>query len=77
MPRRLKRLLDWDRLLRSPTRQTAASLADDLEISERTLRNDLEFMQNRFEAPIAFNPKQGWHYTEPDWVRPLLDLVNE
>ncbi|MBD1914282.1 MULTISPECIES: HTH domain-containing protein [Cyanophyceae] len=43
----LERLLKIDELIRKPEQQTAQSLADVLEVSERTVRDDLSFMRDR------------------------------
>lgn len=71
---RLERLLKIDDLLRSATRQTQTSLAEFLEVSERTIRDDISFMRDRFLAPLEYNPKQGWHYTDSDWRLPAINL---
>ena len=76
MVRRLERLLELDSLLRSSQRFTADSLAAQLERSERTIREDLAFMRDRYGAPIIFSPKHGWHYTDPDWRLPTI-MLNE
>ncbi len=74
MPRRLKRLLDLDKLLRNPERQTAETLAAALEVSERTVRDDLAFLRDRYHAPLKFTRPQGHHYTDPDWRLPAISL---
>lgn len=75
MPRHLERLLQIDALLRTGQRQTAVSLAKDLEVSERTVRSDLAFLRDRFSAPLEFNRKQGHHYTDPKWRLPSISLT--
>lgn len=75
MPRRLERLLQIDALLRTGQRQTAVSLAKDLEVSERKVRSDLAFLRDRFHAPLEFNRKQGHHYTDPEWRLPSIPLT--
>ncbi|HEY9751885.1 MAG TPA: HTH domain-containing protein [Coleofasciculaceae cyanobacterium] len=52
MSRHLERLLQIDALLRSRLRHTAISLAKELEVSERTIRNDLAFLRDRYDAPL-------------------------
>jgi predicted DNA-binding transcriptional regulator YafY len=74
MSRHLERLLELDRLLRSPERYTAISLADALEVSERTVRNDLDFLRDRYNAPIEFNREKGHYYSEPTWRLPSISL---
>ena len=74
MSRRLERLLSLDTLLRSCKRHTQASLAVALEVSERTVRNDLAFLRDSMKAPIAYDAKRGHHYTDPSWRLPSLSL---
>ena len=75
MSRHLERLLRIDHLLRSEKRQTATSLADTLEVSERTVRKDLDFLRDRYHAPIAFSKSKGFHYTDPQWRLPTIPLT--
>ncbi len=74
MSRRLERLLQIDALIRSKQRHTADSLARELEISERTVRNDLNFLRDRYGAPLNYTRQQGYHYTDPDWRLPTITL---
>ena len=75
MSRRLERLLQLDTLLRQPQRQTAQTLADALEVSERTVRSDIEFLRDRFSAPIEYSKAQGHFYTNSDWRLPTVPLT--
>jgi predicted DNA-binding transcriptional regulator YafY len=72
--RRLERLLEIDRLIRSPRRQTAATLSQELEVSERTIQGDITFLKNRYFAPIAFRKRDGLYYTDGDWRLPSVGL---
>jgi predicted DNA-binding transcriptional regulator YafY len=74
MSRHLERLLQIDSLVRSPERQTSDRLAESLEVNERTIRSDLAFLRDRYQAPLEFNRKEGWHYTEPTWRLPSITL---
>ncbi|TAF32243.1 MAG: YafY family transcriptional regulator [Oscillatoriales cyanobacterium] len=74
MSRVLERLLQIDQLLRTAPRQTAVTIAEALEVSERTVRNDLAFLLDRFSAPLKFNRQKGFHYTDPDWRLPSISL---
>ena len=75
MSRHLERLLQIDSLLRNRQRWTAASLAEVLEMSERTVRSDLAFMRDRFSAPLEFNRKLGYHYIDSEWRLPSISLT--
>lgn len=74
MSRHLERLLQLDALLRSKQRQTVVSLAEALEVSDRTIRSDLAFLRDRFNAPLKYSPKQGHYYTDPEWRLPSISL---
>ncbi|MGB8697774.1 MAG: WYL domain-containing protein [Thermosynechococcaceae cyanobacterium] len=67
MLRQQERFLKLDTLLRNGERTTAQYLADCLEVSERTVRTDIEFLKNRLDAPIEFSRKKGFYYEDPDW----------
>lgn len=74
MSRRLERFLQIDTLVRSPSIQTSKSIAESLEVCDRTIRNDLDFLRDRFGAPLEYSKKQGWHYTDSEWRLPSISL---
>lgn len=74
MSRHLERLLQIDNLLRSSTKQTSNSLAEALEVSERTIRSDIAFLRDRYSAPIEFRRAQGYHYQDKEWRLPTITL---
>ncbi|HAX76348.1 MAG TPA: DNA-binding protein, partial [Cyanobacteria bacterium UBA11372] len=74
MSRHLERLLHIDTLLRSENRPTTAKLAQVLEVSDRTIRNDLAFLRDRFNAPLEYSRQKGFHYTDPEWRLPSVSL---
>lgn len=74
MSRHLERLLNIDGLLRSGGRQTANRMAEELEVSERTIRNDLSFLRDRYHAPIEWSKQRGFYYTDPEWRLPTIML---
>lgn len=74
MSRHLERLLQLDVLLRGRHRQTANSLAEVLEVSERTVRSDLAFLRDRFHAPLEFSRQKGYHYIDSAWRLPSITL---
>ena len=74
MSRHLERLLQLDRLLRAGDRPTAGRMATILEVTERTVRSDIEFLKNRFHAPVEYTKLRGFHYTDADWRLPTIPL---
>lgn len=73
-PRRLERFLQIDELLRSKWRITQPLLAEKLEVTERTIRDDLNFLRDRFLAPLTYSKKDGWYYTDSTWRLPSISL---
>jgi len=67
MLRQQRRILELDELLRNYDRSTAQYLADQLEVSERTVRADIEFLRDQLHAPIKYSRKSGFHYEDPSW----------
>ena len=67
MLRQQRRILELDELLRNYDRSTAPYLAERLEVSERTIRSDIEFLRNQLHAPIKYSKKLGFHYEDPSW----------
>ncbi|BAU42496.1 helix-turn-helix transcriptional regulator [Leptolyngbya sp. O-77] len=74
MSRHLERLLQLDECLRFGQRWTAETLAQRLEVSERTVRNDIAFLRDRYGAPLEFSKAKGFHYTDPAWRLPTITL---
>lgn len=74
MSRHLERLIKIDSLLRNRQRWTAENLAKELEVSERTIRSDIAFMRDRYNAPLQFQKETGWCYTDLVWRLPSISL---
>ena len=44
---------------------TVSTLAKEFEVSTRTVERDIEFLRDRYEAPIKYDIKHGGYvYTE-------------
>ena len=72
--RHLERLLKIDSLLRSGIRQTQKSLSEATEVSDRTIRSDLDFLRDRYNAPLEYQKNKGWYYTDHTWRLPSISL---
>lgn len=73
-PKKLERLIKIDDLIRSRTRHTAGSIAEALEVSERTIRSDVNALQTYFNAPLESDLKRGYYYTDGNWRLPTIPL---
>lgn len=67
MLRQEERVIRLDQLLRNRDRTTAQYLADELEVSERTVRADITFLKHRLSAPIEKSKSKGYYYEDPTW----------
>lgn len=74
-PKKLERLIKIEDLISSRTRQTATSLAKALEVSERTIRSDINCLEVYFDAPLEFELKRGYYYTDANWRLPTISLT--
>jgi predicted DNA-binding transcriptional regulator YafY len=73
--RALERLSRLDRELSIGKFPNLAQLAEKLEISERTVKRDLQFLKNEYNAPIANSRKKnGYYYTKIGWTLPLQEI---
>jgi DeoR/GlpR family transcriptional regulator of sugar metabolism len=61
-PIRLHRLIQIDEISRyqQHTRHMAGSLAAVLEVTDRTIRNDLEFLVDTYLSLLEYNKTKGW-----------------
>jgi predicted DNA-binding transcriptional regulator YafY len=60
-----ERLAYMDRKLRTSGGVTLAEIADRFEVSERQARRDLDYLRDRLDAPVAWNPStRRYEYSE-------------
>jgi len=52
-----ERILYIDRILRSKERVTTAEVAGHFEVSTRQVKRDIEYLRDRFNAPLVFDAK--------------------
>ena len=56
---RLERFYKIDQLLRARSVLPFAALLEELEVSPATLKRDLQYMRDRFNAPIVYDADAG------------------
>ena len=60
-----ERILYIDRALRTSGIVTVQDVADEFEVSTRQVKRDIEYMRDRFEAPVVWKPsKHAYVYGE-------------
>jgi len=61
--------------LQSGRHPNATQLGAELEVCAKTIRRDLEFMRDRMNLPVHFDPAaNGYRYTEPVDAFPTLQI---
>ncbi len=71
----VERLRQINRELASAKYPSAESLAELLGVTTRTVKRDISFMRDSYNAPIHFSRKRGgYHYTIESWCLPLTRL---
>lgn len=61
-----ERMMRFHNLLRENSFPNCTQLAEEFEVSQRTIMRDVDFMRDRLMLPIEFDShKNGYYYTEP------------
>ena len=62
--------------LQSGAFPNASTLAREIEVATKTIHRDLEFMRDRLNLPLEFNPtRNGYHYTEEVSAFPTMQIT--
>jgi predicted DNA-binding transcriptional regulator YafY len=62
--------------LQSGRHPNAVVLAAELEVSSKSVHRDLEFMRDRLDLPLAYDPEhKGYHYTQEVSNFPTLQIT--
>lgn len=71
----LVRLAVIDRRLRDGRWPNASTLANELEVTPRTIHRDFDFLRDHYNAPLTFDPQHnGYYYSDPDFRLPYLSV---
>lgn len=69
------RLHQIDEIIRGGGYPTAKALALALEVSERTVMRDIDFLRDRFNAPLEYDKEHGgWYYTEKSYFLKYISI---
>ena len=73
---RWRHVLLIDQRIRSGRGPNCRQLAEELEVSRRTVLRDVDFLRYDLGAPIEYDPdRRGYVYTEPNWVMPTVRIT--
>ena len=71
----LERMLRLHERLKAGVFPNCRKLADELEVSPKTIQRDIDFMRDRLGLPIEYDPLQfGFYYTEPVANFPSIEV---
>ena len=71
----MERLVALDRSIRAGEYPNSVSFGDRLEVDPRTVQRDVEFLRDRFGAPVVFDRgRNGYAYSDPAFRLSFLDL---
>ena len=63
-----RRINQIDDIIRRGTYPSAAQIAEELEVSLRTVNRDLSNMRDFYYAPLEYDSnKRGWYYKDPNY----------
>ena len=72
----LERMLRIHQALQAEKFPNATKLAAELEVSTKSIQRDLDFMRDRLELPIEYNPQRfGYHYTAEVTSFPTMHIT--
>jgi predicted DNA-binding transcriptional regulator YafY len=72
----LERMLRIHQSLASGKFPNASTLAREIEVATKTIHRDIEFMRDRFNLPIEYDPTRfGYHYTEEVSAFPTMQIT--
>src|SRR5208282_4740728 len=72
----LERMLRIHQALQSGKFPNASTLAREIEVATKTIHRDIEFMRDRLNLPIEFNPgKNGYFYTGEVSAFPTMQIT--
>lgn len=75
----LLRLVFIDRKIREGMQSgrlaNCRSMADEYEVSSKSILRDIDYLRNQRDAPLAYDPaRRGYYYSEANYALPALNL---
>ena len=69
------RLLFIDQKIRQARYPNCSSLAEEWEVSRKTIQRDIEYMRYQLDAPLEYSAKhRGYWYTEEQFTLPAMNI---
>ncbi len=72
----IERMLKIHQAIQAGDYPNASSLAQEMEVSTKSIHRDLEFMRDRLQLPLEFDrPRGGFYYTEKVGAFPTMQIT--
>ena len=72
----LERMLRIHQAIQAGNHPNATKLAQEMEVSAKSIHRDLEFMRDRLDLPLEYSAAHGgYHYTEAVSAFPTLQIT--
>jgi len=72
----LERMLRIHQAIQSGAWPNASQLAFELEVSSKSIHRDLDFMRDRLQLPLQYDPRRsGYYYTEEVHAFPTVQIT--
>lgn len=66
---RTHRIIQIDKWIRSGSYPSVQQMVDEYGVSKRTILRDIEFLRDRYDAPVeADRTRKGYYYTDPTFM---------
>ena len=70
-----RRLLFIDRQIRDKRYPNCATMADEWEVSAKTIQRDIDYLKYELDAPLEYDQiKHGYYYTEERFALPAINI---
>ena len=67
--------MEIHKIIRSGKHPNCTTLAQEIEVTPKTIQRDITFMRDQLDLPVEYHPiKHGYYYTRPVSEFPLLHL---
>jgi len=61
--------------MRAGNYANCSSMAEEYEVSTKSILRDIDYLKNQCDAPIEYNPsKKGYYYTEETYKMPAINI---
>ena len=68
----MARIVEFDRLVRGRYFPSRAGFSADMEVCERTVARDIDYLRDTLRAPLAYDANRRGYYYTTSWQLPCV-----